>query len=83
MTAIICANIISSLLPLANSLAIMTLYETGEEIKDKRIIKFHGDAVANVVVLYSAQKADADTLEEIKTFDAAKDSLADCETINI
>ena len=29
------------------------------------------------------KKADADTLEEIKTFDAAKDSLADCETINI
>lgn len=57
----------------------MTSDDTGEKA-NKKTIKFHGDVVANVVIVLHPQRG-ADS-SEIETFDAALDPLV-CETINI
>jgi hypothetical protein len=48
----------------------------------KKTIKFHGLAVANVIVRYSKRELNKPDTIKIEEFDAAKDPQI-CETVNI
>jgi hypothetical protein len=48
----------------------------------KKAIKFHGLAVANVIVRYSQREVDKPDIIKMEEFDAAKDPQI-CETVNI
>ena len=48
----------------------------------KRIIKFHGLAVANVIVRYFQREINKPDTVKMEEFDAAKDPQV-CETVNI
>jgi hypothetical protein len=48
----------------------------------KKTIKFHGLAVANVIVRYSQREVNKPDAIKIEEFDAAKDPQI-CETVNI
>ena len=50
--------------------------------KIKKTIKFHGLAVANVIVRYSQREVSKPDTIRIEEFDAAKDPQI-CETVNI
>ena len=51
-------------------------------VKDKKVVKFHGNEVANVTILYSIRPHAKPITRRMEEFDALNDSRS-CETINI
>ena len=50
--------------------------------KSKKIFKFHGSAVENIIIRYAIKQYDKPGTAVIEEFDALKDSEP-CETINV
>lgn len=51
-------------------------------VKDKKVIKFHGNEVTNVTILYSIKPHMKPLTTRMEEFDALKDPRP-CETINV
>jgi hypothetical protein len=51
-------------------------------VTDKKVVKFHGNEVANVTILYSIRPHVKPITTRMEEFDALNDSRS-CETINI
>jgi hypothetical protein len=51
-------------------------------VKDKKVVKFHGNEVANVTILYSIRPYMKPITTKMEEFDALKDPRP-CESINI
>ncbi len=50
--------------------------------RDKKVVKFHGNEVENVTILYSIRDKTKPIITRMEQFDAIKDARP-CETINI
>jgi hypothetical protein len=62
---------------------IAAVYIRGQDMAEtKKTIKFHGLAVANVIVRYSQREVNKPDTIKMEEFDAAKDPQI-CETVNI